>query len=179
MPFITELGGWIFIINSLPLNCDIVNGLEDRAIECLGKWYWALGCKSVMGKYWTGYNIYCSWIWTCIIWIKSVVEGLRCLNNGICEYWCQYSVDCISSVFAIFPGVSGVWNVMWLYASGTRKFSSCLRMVATLICVDIYGSYKQFMESTSFIVLWLRWMTENGHPISSWAQCLLIFIVTS
>ena len=39
------------VINAYILNCDIVNGLENRDIICLRKWYWTLGCRSVMDKY--------------------------------------------------------------------------------------------------------------------------------
>ena len=51
----------------------LIHGLEDRAIGRLGNWYGVLGCRGVMGKYWNGYNIYFSWILTCLIWIMSVV----------------------------------------------------------------------------------------------------------
>ena len=54
-----------------------------------------MACRGAIGKYWNGYNGDLIWFFSCFIWINSVVEGLRCLNNGICDYWCHYRVDCI------------------------------------------------------------------------------------
>ena len=62
-----------------------------------------------MDKYWTGYNIYCSWVWPFIICIKTIVDGLIYLNNGIFDYWRSYRVGLISSVFVnVLRGVKGI-----------------------------------------------------------------------
>ena len=69
----------------------------------------SLGFRNFMEKYWTGYNIYCSWVYPCIVWIKSVVEGLRRLNIFICEYLWRYIFDYINSSFAnVLGGVKGM-----------------------------------------------------------------------